>query len=88
MRSAMPRSIVGEDTACLQCDRSLPAVGSDAARFSTQPRECGAGGGSQHFSAYRPYLRPVPLCRLGASGSPASFTPLSASSSSTLRRVS
>lgn len=67
MRSAMPRSIVGEDTACLQCDRSLPAVGSDAARFSTQPRECGAGGGSQHFSAYRPYLRPVPLCRLGAS---------------------
>ncbi len=45
MRSAMPRSIVGEDTACLQCDRSLPAVGSDAARFSTQPESVAPGAG-------------------------------------------
>lgn len=46
------------------------------------------GDGSRHFSAYHPYLRSRALCRLWASGSPASFTPLPPCSSSTLRRLS
>ncbi len=66
MRSTMPCSIVGDRSACLRCDRSLPDVGSDSARLSTQPREYGAGGRVTAFLCLPPLLEvPCPLPALG-----------------------
>lgn len=60
VRFARSRSS-GMASARLRCDRSLLEVWSDAATFSIQPRECGAGAGQRHRRAYRPARRPVPL---------------------------